>query len=122
MTNSLKNFFYPPELIYSYSQSKQTIIDIVTKVLSKRVAFFSDTDVDVAGLFLTENMFALSVAHGPFSSRLPFGSTLVGDIVEVRRGVTEIRTKVRPGFILYVLFFISIIGGLVSLTNLYKQV
>ena len=115
MIKHLKDFFYPPVLAFTYNQPKEIIIDKIKEVLSKKVTFFSSRDM--TGMFLTENMFTISLVVSVLAARPLLGFTLVGDIFELRRGVTEIRTKPRPSIGLYLLFFVAII---LSIVNFYE--
>ena len=116
MLRHVKIFFYPPLLTYSYSKPKEIVIDKIAEVLNKKTTFLGSHDI--TGMFLTGNMFYISLVKYPMSAAtFMLGSTLVGDIVESRRGITEIRTKARPGFGSYFLFFIAIISGVVYLSK-----
>ena len=119
MIRHIKIFFYPPVLTYSYNKPKEIVIQKISEVLSKKTTFPGSHDI--AGMFLTGNMFYISLV-GPmfhakfmFVGKFIFGSTLVGDIIESRRGITEIKTKARPSFGSYFLFFIAIISGVAYL-------
>jgi len=110
MIKYLKDFFYPPVLTFAYNQPKEIVIDKIRQVLNKKVTFFSSRDM--IGMFLTENMFTISLVVPVLAARPLMGFTLVGDVFELRRGVTEIRTKPRPGVGLYFLFFMAVIIGI----------
>jgi len=109
MIRHIKIFFYPPVLTYSYNKPKEIVIDKISAVLSRKTTFLGSHDI--TGMFLTGNMFYIRLVYPMSAAKFMFGSTLVGDIIESRRGMTEIKTKARPSFGSYFLFFIAIISG-----------
>jgi len=107
MIRHVKIFFYPPVVTYSYHKPKEIVIDKISELLSKRTTFLGSHDIT--------GMFYISLVYHMSTAKFIFGSTLVGDIIESRGGITEIRTKARPSFASYFLFFIAIISGVVYL-------
>ena len=110
MIKYFKIFFYPPVVTYSYNQPKEIIVNKITEVFKRKVRSASNSNI--SAMFLTDNMFAISLKLPIRIVKLMFCSTLVGTIIKSRSGITEIETKARPGFGLYGLFFLAVIFGL----------
>lgn len=102
MIKHLKEFFYPPTITYSYNLSKEIVIVKIMEVFSKKVTIWGGKDM--TGMFLTDNIFSVSVVRPALGPRLSLGSTLVGEICEVKKGLTEIKTIARPNFAAYIFF------------------
>lgn len=110
MIKDFKTFFYPSVVTYSYNQPKEIIVSKIADIFSKKVG--SAGNSGISAIFLTDNMFAISLKLPIRFVELMFGSTLVGEIIKSQKGMTKIETKARPGFGLYFLFFLALIAGL----------
>jgi len=110
MLKHFKTFFYPTVLTYSYNQPKEMVIAKITEVLKKKVTLFSSNDM--TGKFLTQDTFAINTVSFANTNGVKYGSTLVGQIIESKNGMTEIRTKAKPSLVLYSMFFITLFFGL----------
>lgn len=110
MIRPLKNFFYPPTLVYSYNQPKDIVLVKINEVLKKKVALLSGNDMK--GRFLNHNTFAIDIVSLAFTGGVQFSSTLIGKVTESKKGITQIKTKAKPSIAYYVLFFVTIIAGL----------
>ena len=115
MLKHFKTFFYPAVLTYSYNLPKELVITKITEVLKKKVTLFSSNDM--TGRFLNQDTFAINTVSPANTKGVKYGSTLVGQIIESKNGMTEIRTKAKPSLALYSMFFVTLIFGL---TYLYK--
>jgi hypothetical protein len=110
MLKHFKTFFYPAVLTYSYNQPKELVIAKITEVLKQKVTLFSSNDM--TGRFLNQDTFKINTVSPAYTRGVKYGSTLVGQIIESKNGMTEIRTKAKPSLALYALFFITLIFGL----------
>ena len=110
MLKHFKTFFYPVVLTYSYKQPKQFVITRIAEVFKEKVTLFSSNDM--TGRFLDQTTFAINTVSPVYTRGAKYGSTLVGQIIESKNGMTEIRTKAKPSLALYALFFITPILGL----------
>jgi hypothetical protein len=113
MLKHFKTFFYPAVLTYSYNQPKEFVIAKITEVLKEKVTFFSSKDI--TGRFLNQDTFVINPFFPAHTSAVKFGSTLIGQIIESKNGMTEIRTKAKPSLALYFMFFVTLIFGLLYL-------
>lgn len=107
MIKYFKIFFYPPAVTYSYKQPKEIIVNRLKEIFYNKIRLATNNDVRV--MFLSEQMFAINLVLPLRFVGLMFGSTLVGEITESKGGITHIKTKARPGFGLYLLFFLTVI-------------
>lgn len=113
MIKYLRNFFYPQSLTYSYNQPKESVISKIEEVLKRKVTPFSSTDM--IGSFLNSDTFSIAIISPVYTRGVKYGSTLIGQVIELQKGTTLIKTKVKPGTALYFLFFLSVILGLILL-------
>lgn len=118
MLKHFKTFFYPVVLTYSYNQPKELVIEKITEVLKEKVTLFSSNDM--TGEFLNQDTFAINTVSFAYTSGVKYGSTLVGQIIESKNGMTEIRTKAKPSLALYSMFFIALIFGLLYLYKFFQ--
>jgi len=118
MIKYFKTFFYPSVLTYSYNQPKEFVISKIKEVLENKVTFFSGNDMK--GRLLNGDTFAINVVSPAYTRGLKYGSTLVGQISESQKGVTQIKTKAKTSIALYFLFFVTIAFGLAYLYK-FKQ-
>ncbi|MEP7237437.1 MAG: hypothetical protein ABI685_06225 [Ferruginibacter sp.] len=117
MIKHFKTFFYPPVLTYLYKQPKECVIAKIKEILERKVTFF--TSNDMTGRFLNGDSFVINAESPAYTSRVKYGSSLVGEIIELEKGTTLIKTKTEPSIAFYFLFLITIVFGLIYL---YKSI
>ena len=117
MLKHFKTFFYPTVLTYAYNQPKELVIAKITEVLKENITLFSSNDM--TGRFLNQDTFVINTVSPAYTRSVKYGSTLVGQIIESKNGMTEIRTKAKPSLALYLIFFVTLIFGLLYL---YKYI
>ena len=111
MIKLLKTFFYPQSVSYLYNVPKEAAITKIEAILKKKVAFFSSNDM--AGSFLNTDTFTINIISPVYLRGVKCGSVLIGQISELQKGTTQIRTITKPNSTLYFLFFFTIFLGLV---------
>jgi len=109
LINYFKAFFYPTVITYSYNQPKEVVIAKVAEVLNKNITPHSSNDL--TGKFLNDDSFAVNTVS--LAKGITFSSPLVGQIIGIANKSTEIKTTSKPGLVLYVCFFGSILLGLI---------
>ena len=119
MLKHFKIFFYPTVLTYSYNKPKEIVIAKITEVFNQKVTLFSSNDM--TGKFLNKDTFAINTNSFANIQGVKYGSTLVGQIIDSKNVITEIRTKAKPNFILYTMFFVSLIVGLLYLFKFFQN-
>jgi hypothetical protein len=110
MLKYLKTFFFPTVLTYSYTMPKEMIICKISAIFSNKVTLFNNNDM--TGKFLSKDTFSIEIVSVAFTRGIKYSSNLVGQIVELQNGISEIKTKAKPSFVFYFLFFVTIILGL----------
>jgi hypothetical protein len=115
MIKHLKAFFYPAVLTYSYNHPKELVIEKITEVLKRKATLF--TSNDMTGSFRNADIFLINTVSFAYTRGVEYGSTLVGEITESEKGITNIKTKAKPALVFYFLFFLAIILGLFYLYN-----
>jgi hypothetical protein len=110
MLKPLKTFFYPKTVIYTYNESEQVVLKKIVDALERKVTLFGSNDT--TGRLVDFDTFVLEMWPGGFNSSAKFTSTLVGQVVQLQNGMTEVRTKTKASIGLYVLFFTTIFFGL----------
>jgi len=113
MLKHFKTFFYPVVLTYSYNQSRESVIAKIEEVLQIKVTLLSSNDM--TGRFLSSDTFVINTVSPAYTRGVKYGSTLIGQVIELQNGATQIKTKAKPSMALYVLFFVTIIFGIVYL-------
>jgi len=113
MIKHFKAFFHPPVLTYSYNQPKDLVVAKITEVLKNKATLFSSNDTQ--GNFLNADTFVINAVSAVNTRGVKYSSALVGKIIESQEGITEIKTKAKPSFTLYSLFFVTIVFGLIYL-------
>lgn len=111
MVKYFRTFFYPAVITYSYGQSKESVIAKIGEVLEKKVTFFSSNDM--AGHFLNGDTFTINAVFPMYPKWVKYRTRLVGQVTGSQKGPTQIHTKATPGSVWYVLFFVTIIAGLI---------
>ncbi len=91
------------------------VICKVSEIFSNRTTLFSSNDM--TGKFLSSDTFSIDIDSVAFTRGIKYSSNLVGQIVELQNGISEIKTKAKPSLVFYFLFFVTIILGL---NYLYK--
>lgn len=115
MIRHLKIFFYPVTLTYSYNKSKDVVVAQIGEVLNRKVTWLSSQDIK--GSFLNRDTFEIEIVHNPFSGGIKYNSSLVGQVIEYNYENTLVKTKTKPSIAMYIIFFVSIFLGLVSLVQ-----
>jgi len=118
MLKYLRTFFSPGTLIYSYNHPKDLIVEKVAEIVANKLTFLGSNDM--TGHFLDRDTFAINLNSPAFTYGIKYRSILVGKIVETQKEKTEIRARAKPAWILYLLFFITIILGLVYLFKYFQ--
>jgi hypothetical protein len=113
MIKHFKTFFYPDTSIYTYNQSKEVVITKIAEVLKRKVTFLSSNDMK--GRFLNGDTFAIDTVTPAYTRGVKYSSTLIGQVIKLQNGATQIKTKAKPSMALYFLFFVTIIFGIVYL-------
>lgn len=113
MIKYLKAFFYPEVVTYSYNKPKELVLARIEEIFKNKVTLFSFKDM--SGSFITEDSFIIDVVSPASTGGIKYSSQLVGQVIETAKDITEIKTKAKPAFSLYVLFFGTIIAGLILL-------
>ena len=113
MIKYFKTFFYPTVLTYSYDEPKELVIGKIKDVFRQKVTLLSSKDM--TGYFLNSDTFIINAESPAYTRGVKYSSTLVGQVIQSQTGVTEIKTKAKPSFIFYILFFVTIIFGLIYL-------
>lgn len=119
MIRYFKTFFYPETIIYSYSLPIETVLSRIAAVLEKRPGLLGYRDIK--GRFLNSNTFAISTISLAYATGVNYGSRLTGQVVQTQNGSTQIKTKVRPGIGLYILFFATLLFGIAYLIGYFKS-
>jgi len=115
MIRHFKTFFYPAVLTYSYNHPKQLVIAKITEILKREATLF--TSNDMTGRFRNANTIVIDTVSFAYTRGVKYGSTLVGEITESEKDITNIKTKTKPAPVFYFLFFLAIILGLFYLYN-----
>src|SRR5687768_14605301 len=104
MIKYLKDFFYPPVLTFAYNQPKEIVIDKIREVLSKKVTFFSSRDM--TGMFLTENMFTISLVVPVLAAKALDGFYISWRCFRVAKRCdrNKNKTKARRRFVLSIFY------------------
>lgn len=110
MFKYFNTFFYPSTSTYTYNQSKEVVLSKIAEVLKRKVTFLSSNDMK--GRFLDSDTFAIDTVSPVDTRGVKYSSTLIGQVIELQNGTTEIRTKAKPSIALYFLFFVTIIFGI----------
>ena len=113
MLKHFKTFFYPEASIFNYNKSKEVVLTEIAEVLKSRVTFLSSNDME--GRFLNCDTFAIDTVSPIYTRGVKYSSTLIGQVIELQNGTTQIKTKVKPSIALYFLFFVTIIFGIAYL-------
>lgn len=112
MIKHVKAFFYPDILIYSYNQSKETVLAKIEEILKRKVTFLSSNDMK--GRFLNSDTFSIDTVSPAYTKGIKYSSTLIGQVIQ-SQNETQIKTKAKPSSALYFLFFATIIFGIAYL-------
>lgn len=110
MFNHLKTFFYPVTLSYSYIQPKEVALAKIDEVLKKKITFLSSNNIK--GRFLNSDTFVIDIVSPAYTRGIKYSSTLIGQVIELENGTTQIKTKTKTSLALYFLFFLAIILGI----------
>lgn len=113
MLKHLKTFFYPHTSIYNYNQSKEVVIAKIAELLKRKVTFLSSNDMK--GRFFNGDTFAIDTVSPAYTRGVKYSSTLIGQVIELQNGTSQIKTKAKPSLSLYFLFFLTITFGIVYL-------
>ena len=109
MNKYIKSFFKPGSKLYTYHQSKEIIVKKVEGILSEQITFFGIRDLE--GYFINKDTFTVKLRPQTLAGIL-YNSTLSAEIKETSDSLTEIKIKVRPGFLLFIIFFLTLLFGI----------
>jgi hypothetical protein len=112
MRKYLRSFFAYTFKTYTYHQPKEALVATIDEVLKVKPTFLGVKDIE--GYFINATTFTIKLIS-PYSKSILYGAALIAEIKELQDGVTEIKTRVRAGLVLYLLFFIALIFGVVYL-------
>ena len=114
MLRYIKSFFSPSVLIYRYDLPEQEVVDKISEIISEKITIVGRSDI--RGAFLTNDTFFM----GTYSSS-NLDSTLVGKINELKKESTEIKIKAKPSFVLYIIFFVTVVSGLINFIRFLQE-
>ena len=113
MIQHFKTFFFPDTSIYTYNQSKKVVLTKIDEILKRKVTFLDSNNMK--GHFLNGDTFAINTISPALTKGVKYSSTLIGQVIELQNGITQIKTKAKPSIALYFLFFVKIIFGIAYL-------
>jgi hypothetical protein len=72
---------------------------------------------DMKGSFLSKDTFEIDIISMGYSKGAKYSSSLIAEIIESQKGITEIKTIAKPSLALYISFLMGIIFGLIALNK-----
>lgn len=113
IVQNIYNFFYPKESIYLYNADVEQIKLKLRGALKRDFRLFDENNL--TGDFISENAFFLKWRFDYFIFNRRWITTITGKINSISNDNTEIIVAPKPRIHFYVIFFICIVSGLISL-------
>ncbi len=119
LSTILKDFFKTQELKYKIKVPKHEVLLKIGQLLQNKSGLPSDHDF--SGHFLNQEAFKLNLSSAAYSNPpIRLSPTLIGTIQELNSNETIIKTTIKKSLGLFLLFFISLILGVISLIILFN--
>lgn len=115
MLNQIKTFFFPQPTTYLYSSSKELVFENLGEIFNRKRTLLDSNNL--LGEFTNKGTFEIWMKSAAFKTGLIGNSRLVGEIIELQNGQTEIILKPKPNRGLYSVFFVFIVFSLIYLFN-----
>lgn len=115
MIKHIRTFFFPNQTIHLYNSSKELITEKLNEIFNRKWTLFDSNNL--LGEFIEKDTFEISMKSAAYKTGLIGNAIMVGEIIELQNGQTEIILKVKPNKGLYTMFFVFILIGLIYLFN-----
>lgn len=119
MLNQIQTFFFPQPTTYLYSSSKELVIENLGEIFNRKWTLLDSNNL--LGEFTNKDTFEIWMKSAAFKTGLIGNSRLVGEIIELQNGQTEIILKPKPNRGLYSVFFVFIVFSLIYLFNFLQD-
>ncbi|MES2617727.1 MAG: hypothetical protein V4613_07610 [Bacteroidota bacterium] len=115
MIKHIRTFFFPHQILYTFSLSKELIVARLDEVLNRKWTLLDNNNL--LGEFKNKDTFEIWMKSAAYGTGLIGKSKLVAEILESQNGQTEVKLKAKPNIGLYIWFFVFVAFSIVYLCD-----